>query len=137
MKNKISYSDLNELTEIVRPVEKYVKKKVVFIICPDPFNHENSMYGNTLLKDGFKHAADSGRKMESPIICYAYKLGLFGFNQWQNRLTSFSDQDLFNMSVSQMLKCDYIAVYGDKYTSDMEKLINVAKHHFTRIDFRK
>lgn len=113
----------------------YFKRKVVFIICPDPYESKTPY---DTLRYGFRAAADSGRKNESPELCYSFKLGLYGFNQWTLRTTPFSQQQLFDMQVSQMLRSNFIAVYSNDsvYTESMEKLLNIAKVNIARIDFR-
>ena len=113
---------------------KYVKRRVVFVICPDPF--ENPQKQMDYLKYGFRASSDAGRKMESPLLCYAFKLGMFGFTQFTMRVGPFSDQQLFDMQVSMMLRCNYVAVYGNEYTESMQRLIDVATVSIPRIDFR-
>lgn len=113
---------------------KYVKRRLVFIICADPF--ENPQKQMDYLKYGFRAAADSGRKMESPLLCYSFKLGMFGFTQFTTRVGPFSDQQLFDMQVSMMLRCNYVAVYGNEYTESMQRLIDVASVSIPRIEFR-
>lgn len=114
---------------------KYNKRKLVFIICPDPFeNPQNQM---EILRNGFKAAADSGRKMESPLLCYSFKLALYGFTQFTNRIGPFGDQQLFDMQVSQMLRSNYVAVYGNEYTESMQRLIDIASVSVSRIDYRR
>ncbi len=129
-KDLIEAISSKEVTEATR----FVKRKVVFIICPDPFISKERPMDH--LKYGYRAASDSGRRMESPIICYSFKLGMFGFNQWTTRMGPFSDQQLFDMQVSQMLRSNYVAVYGNEYTESMERLINVAKLNIPRIDYR-
>lgn len=113
---------------------KYYKRKVVFIISPDPF--ENNHKINDYLRYGMRAATDSGRRTECPVLCYTIKLGLYGFNQWNLQAGPFSKQQLFDMQVSQMLRCNYVAVYGNEYTESMNILLNVAKLTIPRIDFR-
>ena len=113
---------------------KYTKRRVVFIICPDPF--ENPQKQMEYLKYGFRAAADAGRKQESPLLCYSFKLGMYGFTQFTNRVGPFHEKELFDMQVSQMLRCNYIAVYGNEYTESMQRLIDVASVSIPRIEFR-
>lgn len=136
MNNLIDSSDLLEAITNINEgtAPSFVKRKVVFVICPDPF--ENPSKSNDYIRYGFKCANDVGRRNETPILSYSFKLGLFGFNQWTMRMGSFSDQQLFDMQVSQMLRSNYIAVYGNDYTASMDKLLSVAKLHMGRIDFR-
>jgi hypothetical protein len=61
---------------------------------------------------------------------------MYGFNQWTLRSGPFSDQQLFDMQVSIMLKCHYVAVYGNEYTNSMNQLLNIAKINMPRIEFR-
>lgn len=122
--------DLNESSTTAT----YIKRPVVFIILPDPFDLKTNI--NMNLSFGYRVAADAGRRNESPILCYAFKLGLYGFNQWINHVTPFSEQQIFDMQVSQMLRCNHVAVYGKEYTDNMEKLINIARIRMSRIEFR-
>lgn len=113
---------------------KYVRRKVVYIISPDPFISNDHPMDH--LKFGYRASIDCARKQEMPVLSYAFKLGMFGFNGWSVRMGAFSDDQLFDMQVSQMLKSDFVAVYGQTYTESMQKLINVAKLKISRIDFR-
>lgn len=123
-----------ELNESVKNLPSYIKKPVVFLIVPDPFDLKTNINSNLLF--GNRAAADCGRKNEAPILCYAFKLGLYNFNQWANAISPFSPQQLFDMQVSQMLRCDRVAVYGKEYTEGMERLIAVARNRMGRIDLR-
>lgn len=134
-----TYFDAKDLLEVLSPDQtteaaKFVKRKVVFLITPDPF--ENTNKSNEYLKYGFRASFDCGRRNEAPVLCYSFKLGMYGFNQWTLRSGPFSNQQLFDMQVSEMLRCHYVAVYGNEYTESMNKLLNVAKLHIPRIDFR-
>ena len=124
----------NELNESSKNLPAYYKRPVVFVIVPDPFDLKTNI--NTNLMFGNKAAADSGRKNESPLLCYAFKLGLYNFNQWSVRVAPFSDQQLFDMQASQMLRCNHVAVYGKDITDNMQRLIEVARNRMGRIDFR-
>lgn len=131
--------DAKDLLEILNPKEtndaaKFVKRKMVFLITPDPFENQNRSM--EYLRYGFRASYDCGRRNESPMLCYSFKLGLYGFNQWTLRSGPFSNQQLFDMQVSIMLKCHYVAVYGNEYTESMDRLLNIAKIHIPRIDFR-
>lgn len=131
--------DSKQLLEAVKPIDiknstRYIKRKLVFIICPDPFITKGNPM--EILRMGYKAANDSGKRNESPLLCYSFKLGMFGFNQWTNRMGPFSDQQLFDMQVSMMLRSNYVAVYGKEYTESMETLIGVAKLNIPRIDYR-
>lgn len=122
----------DELNEGALP--SYHKRPVVFIIVPDPFDLKTNI--NTNLLFGNRAAADAGKKNESPLLCYAFKLGLYGFNQWTNHVAPFNEQQLFDMQISMMLRCNYVAVYGKDYTENMDRLIEVARNRISRIDIR-
>lgn len=127
----ISFNE--ELNESDVP-PSYHRRPLVYIIAPDPFDLKTNI--NTILMFGHRACADSGKRNESPLLCYSMKLGLYGFNQWTVRVAPFSPQQLFDMQVSQMLKCNFVAVYGTEFTESMERLIAVAKSRIPRIDFR-
>lgn len=127
----LSFND--ELNESDLP-PPYRKRPVVYIIAPDPFDLKTNI--NTILMFGNRASADSGKRNECPVLCYSLKLGLYGFNQWTVRVAPFNAQQLFDMQVSQMLKCNFVAVYGTEFTESMERLIAVAKNRIPRIDFR-
>lgn len=112
---------------------RYSKRKVAFIICPDPFESNKPM---DHLRYGMRCATDSGRRSECPILCYSIKLSLFGFNQWHMQAGPFNKQQLFDMQVSEMLRSNMVVVYGNEYTESMNNLLNVAKLNISRIDFR-
>lgn len=115
---------------------RYSKRRLVFIISPDPF--EEKLHPLDVLRYGFKVASNSAFRGECPIMSYSIKLALFGFNQWTLRTGAISNQQLFDMQVSLMLKCNYIAVYcnGD-YTDSMNRLLDIARmNHISRIDIR-
>ena len=131
--------DAENLLEVLNSKEtagaiKFIKRKTVFLITPDPFENHNK--ANEYLKYGFKASYECGRRNEAPILCYSFKLGMYGFNQWTLRSGPFSDQQLFDMQVSIMLKCHYVAVYGNEYTNSMNQLLNIAKINMPRIEFR-
>lgn len=124
----------DQLNESSASLPSYYKRPVVYLIVPDPFDLKTNI--NTNLLFGNKAATDSGRKNESPILCYSLKLGLYNFNQWKIHVAPFSEQQLFDMQVSQMLRCNHVAVYGKEFTDGMERLIAVARNRMGRIDFR-
>lgn len=124
----------DELNESSNSIPSYYKRPVVYLIVPDPFDLKTNINKNLIF--GNRASADAGRKNESPILCYALKLGLYNFNQWKIHVAPFSDQQLFDMQVSQMLRCNHVAVYGNELTDSMNKLINVARNRISRIDFR-
>jgi len=134
--NLIDASDLLEAisNKDLPAAVRYNKRKVVFLITPDPFENHNKIMD--YLRYGMRCATDSGRRTECPVLCYTIKLGLYGFNQWNLQAGPFSHQQLFDMQVSQMLRCNYVAVYGNEYTESMNRLLNVAKLNIPRIDFR-
>lgn len=127
----ISFND--EINESSGP-PPYNRRPLVYIIAPDPFELKSNI--NTILLFGNRACADSGKKNESPLLCYALKLGLYGFNHWSVKPAPFSAQQLFDMQVSQMLKCKFVAVYGTEMTESMERLLAVARNKMPRIDFR-
>lgn len=128
----ISFND--ELDETTNTIPPYTKRPVVYIIAPDPFDLKTNI--NIILSFGNRASAHSGKRNESPVLCYALKFGLYGFNQWSVRSAPFSDQQLFDMQVSEMLRCNFVAVYGTEHTESMERLLNVARNKMQRIDFR-
>lgn len=113
---------------------RYTKRKLAFIICPDPYEIDSTPLKR--LQYGMRCATDSGRRGEAPILCYSFKLGLYGFNQWHLQAGPFSKQQLFDMTVTQMIKTNFVIVYGDEYTDSMNNLLNVAKLTVNRIDYR-
>ena len=123
--------DLVEGTQVNPP---YTKRPVVYLIVPDPFDLKTNI--NTNLIFGNRASADAGRKNESPILCYSLKLGLFGYSQWVNHVSPFSEQQIFDMQVSQMLRCNHVAVYGKEITDGMNALIANARNRMSRIHFR-
>lgn len=127
----ISFND--ELNESSGP-PPYTKRPLVYIIAPDPFDLKTNI--NTILLFGNRASADSGKKNESPVLCYAMKFGLYGFHSWSVKAAPFSDRQIFDMQVSQMLRCSFVAVYGTEITESMERLLAVAKNRMPRIDFR-
>jgi len=127
----ISFND--EISESSVP-PPYNKRPLVYIIAPDPFELKSNI--NTILLFGNRASADSGKKNESPLLCYSLKLGLYGFNHWSIKPAPFSPQQVFDMQVSQMLKCNFVAVYGTEITESMDRLLAVAKNRMSRIDFR-
>lgn len=129
LEKSLSSDDLKKAT-------RFVKRKVVFVILPDPFD-KGVMSPMDRLRYGFKVANHSGLHHECPILCYSFKLGLYGFNQWSLRTGAFSEQMLFDMQVSQMLRSNYVVVYSNgDYTESMNRLLNIARLHIARIDIR-
>lgn len=131
--NKI---DSKLLLEAITPDHaiNYNVRKIVFAICPDPF--ESNSNPLEVLKFGYKVSMDIAKRTESPVLCYAPKLAMYGFQQWTIRVGPISKQHLFDIQVSQMLRCHYVAVYGKEVTESMQNLLDVAKIRMSRIDFR-
>ena len=113
---------------------RFSRRKVVFLITPDPF--ENPSRLQDYLRYGTRAAQDSYRKNECPILCYSMKLTLLGYNQWNTHSGPYTSQHLFDMQVSQMLRSNYVVVYGNEYTESMNNLLNIAKLNISRIDYR-
>ncbi len=111
----------------------YNIRKVVYVICDDPFESKNPL---EVLKRGYKISMDVAKRQESPLLCYSPKLAMYGFQQWSIRVGPISKQHVFDIQVSQMVKSHYVAVYGREITESMQKLIDVAKLKVGRIDFR-
>lgn len=113
----------------------FVKRKSVFLILPDPFESDNSYQTFRFGQRCMIHSANRG---ESPLPCYAFKLALFGFQNLRIQTSPFSKQQLFDMSVSMMLRSNHVVVYTNgTYTETMENLLSVAKQYVSRIDIRQ
>lgn len=114
---------------------QFAKRKSVFLILPDPFESNNQYQ---TFKFGQRCMIHSASRGESPLPCYAFKLALFGFQNLRIQTSPFSTQQLFDMSVGQMLKSHYVVVYSNgTYTENMKRLLSVAEQYVSRIDIRQ
>lgn len=114
---------------------QFAKRKSVFLILPDPFESTNQYQ---TFKFGQRCMIHSANRGESPLPCYAFKLALFGFQNLRIQTSPFSTQQLFDMSVGQMLKSHYVVVYSNgTYTENMKRLLSVAEQYVSRIDIRQ